>query len=174
MKQIGLALSVAACLALAAGPAWTADSTKAAEKPAVEPKVESKFHYVGETKCKTCHKAQYESWTATKHAKAWTALKPEEQKKAECMGCHMTGKTEADSMLVNVACEACHGPGSEYRKMNVMKDAKLAAANGLLPITEATCTRCHNKTAPTFKGFDFTKAKDPAMMGVHKHAEKKG
>ncbi|HWQ37065.1 MAG TPA: multiheme c-type cytochrome [Burkholderiales bacterium] len=131
---------------------------------------EKTFKYVGEKSCKTCHKVEYESWMTTKHANAWATLKPEDQKKPECAGCHMTGKTAADSMIVNVTCEACHGPGSEYKSMKNMKDPKLAAAAGLLPVTEATCVQCHNKNSPTFKGFDFAKALE---AGVHKRTEKK-
>jgi RecJ-like exonuclease len=169
-------LATVACVALVATLAWSQDSSKAGAAPAAtaksEAKAAAKHQYVGEKKCKMCHKEQYDSWATTKHAKAWASLKPEEQKKAECVACHTTGKTATDSLLVNISCESCHGPGSEYKAMDKMKDPKLAAEAGLLPITEATCTRCHNKKSPTFKGFDFAKAKDPAAGGVHKHAVK--
>jgi hypothetical protein len=175
MKRIGMLLAIVACVALVTAPAWSQDSSKAGASPAAtaksDAKVAAKHQYVGEKKC-VCHKEPYDSWATTKHAKAWAALKPEEQKKADCVGCHTTGKTATDSMLVNVACEACHGPGGDYKAINKMKDPKLAAEAGLLPITEATCTRCHNKKSPTFKSFDFAKAKDPAAGGVHKHAVK--
>jgi hypothetical protein len=131
---------------------------------------EKHFKYVGEKACKTCHKAQYDSWATTKHANAWATLKPEDQKKAECMGCHMTGKTAADSMIVNVTCESCHGPGSEYKSMKTMKDHALAVAAGVLTPNEATCTQCHNKNSPTFKEFKFAEA---IKTGVHVHPEKK-
>ncbi len=130
---------------------------------------EAHFKYVGEKSCKMCHKAEFESWSTTKHAQAWAALKLEEQKKPECAACHTTGKTATDSMLVNVACESCHGPGSDFKSMKVMKDAKLAAAAGLLPITEATCVRCHNKKSPNFKGFEFAAA---LKAGIHAHPVK--
>ena len=130
---------------------------------------EAKFQYVGEKSCKMCHKAQHESWLTTPHAKAWEVLKPEEQKNAECVECHSVGKTKADSLLVNVACEACHGPGSEYKAKKTMEDPKLAAAAGLLPITEATCVRCHNKKSPTFKGFVYAEA---LKKGIHAHPPK--
>ena len=130
---------------------------------------EANFHYVGEKSCKMCHKAQYDSWLTTPHAKAWEKLKPEEQKNAECAGCHSVGKTKADSLLVNVACEACHGPGSEYKTKKTMEDPKLAAAAGLLPITEATCVRCHNKKSPTFKSFTYAEA---LKTGIHAHPPK--
>lgn len=134
---------------------------------------EKTFKYVGEKACKTCHKVEHESWLTLKHANAWAALKPEEQKKPECAGCHMTGKTAADSMIVNVTCEACHGPGSEYKSMKNMKDPKLAAAAGLLPVTEATCLQCHNKNSPTFKGFTFAEAMKTGMHKIKPKTETK-
>jgi hypothetical protein len=127
---------------------------------------ESSFHYVGEKKCKMCHKDQFKSWLETPHAKAWEALKPEEQKDPECAGCHSTGMNKDDSLLVNVGCEACHGPGSDYKKKKTMEDVKLAAAAGLLPITEATCVRCHNEKSPTFDGFKYEEA---LKTGIHAH-----
>jgi cytochrome c1 len=134
---------------------------------------EKTFKYVGEKACKTCHKVEHESWLTLKHANAWAALKPEEQAKPECASCHMTGKTAADSMIVNVSCEACHGPGSEYKSMKNMKDPKLAAAAGLLPVTEATCLQCHNKNSPTFKGFTFAEAMKTGMHKIKPKTETK-
>lgn len=150
------------------------DTAKAAEEPAPGKSdtlmwAEEHFEYIGDKKCKLCHKEQYESWSETPHAKAWASLSEEEQKNEECIGCHITGMTEDTTMLVNVGCEACHGPGSEYKSMKVMKDTKLSVENGLLPITEATCVRCHNKKSPTFKGFDYAEA---LKTGVHTHFEK--
>ncbi|MFZ1682490.1 MAG: multiheme c-type cytochrome [Candidatus Zixiibacteriota bacterium] len=130
----------------------------------------AKATFVGEKACKMCHKAQFDSWSKTKHATAFAALKPEEQKKAECTGCHMTGKTAADSAIVNVSCEACHGAGSEYKKPTIMSAAKfkadkaaqmkIAVEAGLVMPTEATCVNCHKKEGnPNFKEFDFAKSK---------------
>ncbi|OYW05246.1 MAG: hypothetical protein B7X11_02095 [Acidobacteria bacterium 37-65-4] len=72
---------------------------------------------VGAEKCKMCHKVQYESWAASKHA----AASPK------------------------VECETCHGPGSDYNKMSVMKDAAAAKAAGLILPTKADCAKCHGK-----------------------------
>lgn len=132
------------------------DTTKWAEKH---------FKYVGDKACKTCHKVEHESWLASKHANAWNLLKAEDQAKPECASCHSTGKTAADSLLVGVGCESCHGPGSEYKSMKNMKDPALFAAAGGLPVTEKTCLQCHNKNSPTYKEFNFTEA---MKTGVHK------
>ena len=100
---------------------------------------EKTFKYVGEKSCKACHKVEFDSWLTTPHANAWSVLKPEEQKNPACASCHSTGKTAADSLLVNVTCESCHGPGSEYKSMKTMKDHALSVAAGVLPVSEKTC-----------------------------------
>jgi hypothetical protein len=98
--------------------------------------------YVGADKCKMCHKVQYNSWLETSHAKALDAAKASTDPAfgAECLGCHATNKDEA---LAGVQCEACHGPGSDYKKMSVMKDQAAAVANGLIIPSQATCDGCH-------------------------------
>jgi hypothetical protein len=169
MKKYIMSALVLLVVAAFAATTRAAEPVKAPGKPDTLKWAEAHFKYVGESKCKMCHKQEYESWAITSHAKAWAALKPEEQKKPGCMECHITGRTATDSLLVNVTCEACHGPGSEYKAQSKMKDPKLAAAAGLLPITEATCLRCHNAASPTFKGFEYAKAK---VIGVHKHFPK--
>ena len=55
-------------------------------------------------------------------------------------------------------CEACHGPGGDYKAMNVMKDKALAVAAGMIVPDEKTCLKCHNAESPTFKSFDFKTA----------------
>ena len=92
---------------------------------------------VGAEKCKMCHKIQYDSWAASKHA----AQNPK------------------------VECETCHGPGSDYMKISVMKDVAAAKAAGLILPTKADCGKCHGK------------AKVPAMTDdlfakVHAHKAK--
>ena len=108
--------------------------------------------YIGADKCKLCHKIEYTSWAATKHAKAFDSLKPEDRAKKECVECHVTGgKTE----MPGVQCEACHGPGSQYKTISIMKDKQKAIAAGLVIPTEKNCVQCHNKKSPNFKGFNF-------------------
>jgi hypothetical protein len=98
--------------------------------------------YVGADKCKMCHKVQYNSWTETIHAKATDAAKGSTDPafEAKCLGCHATNSDEA---LAGVQCEACHGPGADYKKMSIMKDRDSAVANGLVIPTQATCDGCH-------------------------------
>ncbi len=167
-----LALGIGNLLAQDTTKPEAKDTTTMAPKDTTKKAEEPKHEYVGAKKCKICHKAEYDSWLTTKHAQAWGALKPEEQKNAECAGCHSTGTTATGELLEGVQCEACHGAGNDYRKTKIMKDIKLAMENGLVMPTAETCETCHNKKSPTFKGFDFEKmVVNPA--GVHAHPEKK-
>ncbi len=98
--------------------------------------------YVGAAKCKMCHKVQYSSWEATSHAKATEAAKASTDPAftSDCLKCHATNASED---LPGVQCEACHGPGADFKKMSVMKDLEAAKANGLVVPTQATCDGCH-------------------------------
>jgi len=142
--------------------------------------------YVGSSKCKACHNsdksgAQFKKWSSEKHSKAYTDLKTDNaKKKAEAMGvkdpltdekcltCHTTAfgaKNVADSYKIDegVGCEACHGPGSLYRKNKVMKDQKAAVAAGMIIPDEKTCKNCHKADTKghdgTFKDFKTEYAK---------------
>lgn len=146
----------------------TAEEGAKEEKKAEEKAV--KHEYVGADKCKTCHKKDetHPSWLKTKHATAFEALTEEQKKDKSCVGCHTTGTTAAGELLVGVQCEACHGPGSDYKSMKIMKDEKLAMENGLLIPDAKTCAKCHNENVPeefrSKEKFDFEKMK---AKGVH-------
>jgi hypothetical protein len=72
---------------------------------------------VGAAACKMCHKIQYASWAESAHAKRNPPLD----------------------------CEACHGPGSEYKPIPVMKDPAKAKAAGLVQPSAAFCATCHKR-----------------------------
>ena len=141
--------------------------------------------YIGSNRCaKMCHKTekrgkQYQIWQKSKHAGAFKRLATDSskdvakkvkvagdpQKAPECLRCHVTAfevkKELVDSTCTyneGVGCEACHGPGSEYRKLNNMKNHDLAVAAGLWEQKETICKKCHNKESPTYKPFDFKEA----------------
>ncbi len=94
------------------------------------------------------------------------------------MACHSTGTTAKGERLTGVQCEVCHGPGSDYKKMSIMKDREQAVANGLLIPDEKTCLACHNENVPeefrSKEKFDYEKMK---AAGIHvlatKEADKK-
>lgn len=72
---------------------------------------------VGVAACKMCHKVQYASWAESAHAKRNPPLD----------------------------CEACHGAGSEYKPMPIMKDHAKAQAAGLVQPSAAFCATCHKR-----------------------------
>ncbi len=139
--------------------------------------------YVGEKKCKMCHKLekygnQQEVWENSLHSKAFETLgtaKAKEaakklgiddpQKSEKCLRCHVAGydapaeeKAATYSMEEGVSCEACHGPGSDYKKMKVMKDKDAAIAAGLIMPKEKTCKKCHTPEGNEFyKEFNYEK-----------------
>ncbi|MBI5365446.1 MAG: cytochrome C554 [Planctomycetes bacterium] len=154
---------------------WLHSEVKAEpEKPA--------HNYVGVDKCKVCHKSeakgnQHGKWLESKHSKAYATLASEESKKVakekgiadpqkapECLRCHTTAFGVAAEALgekfkveEGVQCEACHGPGADYQKKEIMKDVEKAKAAGMTLPDEKVCTKCHNKDSPFYKEFDFKK-----------------
>ncbi len=142
---------------------------------------EGNHKYVGVKKCAMCHKSesrgnQYGQWVSTKHSKAYEDLASpaglETAKKAgvtgnpqeapQCLKCHVTGYGQDAGLFAEgfvkadgVQCESCHGAGSDYLPILVMKDkAKAIDAGLIIPIKEG-CVKCHNSESPNFTGFDF-------------------
>ncbi len=127
--------------------------------------------YVGAKKCKMCHKVQYTSWESTHHAQATDAAKKGVEGRAyeaACLKCHATN---ADENLPGVQCEACHGPGSDYKKMSIMKDLEKAMANGLLEVTQSTCDGCHTGDDHSKKVNFAEKVNDHTAIHEFKNAE---
>jgi hypothetical protein len=171
MKKIAVVLMV---IGLAA---FLMVSVSVAQEKAA-PKVEHK--YVGDAKCKMCHNSpakgeQFKKWSESPHAKAFTTLatpealeigkklgieKPQESDK--CLVCHVTAfsapasvKDATFSNADGVQCETCHGAGSDYKDMKIMKDHAAAVAAGLNVPDEKLCVTCHNEKSPTYKKFVF-------------------
>jgi cytochrome c peroxidase len=139
--------------------------------------------YMGVRNCSMCHKGEakgkmFEIWQASKHAGAYkTLLTPEAKKIAEkkglkksagespeCLKCHVTAHG-VDAKLLDakfdmkdgIGCESCHGPGSEYKAMGIMKDRAKAVAAGLIigKDDEKLCKKCHNSESPTYAEFKY-------------------
>ena len=145
---------------------------------------QSKNKYVGANTCVgACHKSeeqgnQFVIWNESKHAKAYyTLLTPKADSIAlakgfttaavetpNCVKCHTLGVDIDESEFLGsfdlsqgVQCESCHGPGSEYKKLEVMKDPEQSMANGLIVHMEKEkfCVKCHNPESPTYFEFDY-------------------
>jgi hypothetical protein len=136
--------------------------------------------FVGAAKCKVCHMTEksgkaYPIWEKSAHSKAYATLATPEaaeiakklgidnaQKSDKCLVCHVTGfaadKASKDSTLTlaeGISCEACHGAGSDYKAMSIMKDEAKSIAAGMVVPNEKTCVTCHNEKSPTYKPFKF-------------------
>ena len=156
--------------------------------------------YVGVKMCSMCHKTdkqgkQFDIWQKSAHAEAYktlTTAKANEVAKAkglskpavespECLECH-TPALKVDAKLVDktydpkdgVQCESCHGAGSAYKNMAIMKSQDKAVAAGLVvykdnAAIEKFCKTCHNEKSPSYKPFKFEEA-----WGKIKHPVPKG
>jgi len=135
------------------------------------------FTYVGAQKCKICHQSekqglQFPTWEKSNHSQSFIALSSEKaqsiakeiglQNPAEspkCLICHAPLFEKAPEIEAEgVTCEVCHGPGSEYKKLNIMKDKELAIKNGLfvygsVEAIKNHCANCHENAHE--KSFDF-------------------
>jgi cytochrome c554/c'-like protein len=110
--------------------------------------------YVKVENCKSCHEEAYQVWEGSKHATAFKILEDKHQDyNPDCVGCHTTGfrrptgfvNARSSADLMNVQCEACHGPGKDHPE----KVGKGYGAAGL-----DTCQGCH--TADNSPDFDPT------------------
>lgn len=148
---------------------------------------QNKFKYVGAKTCMPCHMtpksgAAYKIWQGTAHSKAFATLATpaaleiakkkgiaDPQKDEKCVKCHDTAFGAAAAQLAptfkageGVGCEVCHGPGSDYKAMQVMKDIDTGKIKGetvgLVKPDEKACVKCHNSESPTFKEFKFAEA----------------
>jgi len=130
--------------------------------------------YVGSKAC-GCHKAHYSDWKLSVHGRAYETLKPGNKKRAKlkanldpdkdytkdekCLKCHTTGYRKNGGFKnikktpdrINVGCESCHGPASEYifqhEGSSTAFNRGRAKAYGQTYGSEnpAVCTKCHNR-----------------------------
>lgn len=145
---------------------------------------EESLKYVGADNCKMCHTSdlagrQYPAWRMDKHSIAfWSLSSPQALQLAkklkltvepahnpQCLKCHTTAYDQSASKFFwtfkvedGVQCETCHGPGSNYSKLEAMMDAAKARTAGLIDSDEKLCRSCHNPDSPNFKGFDYKTA----------------
>ncbi|MCH8156367.1 MAG: hypothetical protein IID18_01215 [Nitrospinae bacterium] len=111
--------------------------------------------YATEQTCRTCHPAEHEIWSGSRHGRAYETLsRVNKAFDPECLKCHVTGLDRAGGFisevdtpeLKNVQCEMCHGPGLEHAKNPQAGFGKNA---------RQACKLCHVKNhSPRF---DFSK-----------------
>lgn len=101
--------------------------------------------YAGYNSCTACHRDIAGRWQQTRHARAFDSLETKGQQfNGECIVCHVTGVITGNEPylltlpenLLQVGCEACHGPGLAHAAApeSVHPQKKPAAA---------VCLRCH-------------------------------
>lgn len=125
------------------------------------------FTYVGVGKCKICHKSEKRGkqsliWEESKHSKSSVALQSEKAKEVaqeqgvenpiespKCLKCHSPLFEKAPELKEEgVTCEVCHGPGSAYKKLSIMKSREESVKNGRTvcdtpEIKKELCLTCH-------------------------------
>ena len=130
--------------------------------------------YVGSARCEPCHEDIYIKWQKTRHGKAWKPLReasPPRTADPECVACHVVGwnvehftpyvsgflSAKETPNLMNVGCEACHGPGTKHIAAELGKDTKLQAQFrktcrvSLEEAKKTLCVTCHDlDNSPNF------------------------
>ncbi len=77
----------------------------------------------------------------------------------ECLKCHAPlFEKAAELKEEGVSCEVCHGPGSAYKKLSIMKNREESLKNGLIvydspEAIKKQCSSCHENAHG--KSFDF-------------------
>jgi len=113
------------------------------------PGVRAAASYVGSEKCLTCHQNAAASWKASAHSHAFTALVARKaDADPKCVACHTIGfesasgyrREFADTKLVNVGCESCHGPGSLHVRE---REGDTSVHFTFRPLDGGDCVKCH-------------------------------
>ena len=113
--------------------------------------MDSKDHFVGNSKCQTCHTADCQHYTSTKHSVAWETLENKfSHVDPYCQQCHTTGygskvgfvSIKQSPNLFDVGCESCHGPSSRHCEKPTIRTVYDARDQ---------CLQCHDReNSPLF------------------------
>ncbi|MDT8338118.1 MAG: cytochrome c family protein [Sulfurimonas sp.] len=119
------------------------------------------YNYVGNSKCRLCHRNFFIGRKKDPHDHAMESLIAlGEEKNSHCLMCHSTGHgmpsgfvdMEKTPRLANVQCEGCHGPGNVHialAKDKSRNETKKFTGGGFLAggdnpeIVRKLCTSCH-------------------------------
>jgi hypothetical protein len=165
---------------------WMVASAQEAAKAESKEAAKATYTYKGVKNCKMCHSnpktgSQYGVWEKTPHANAYASLATDEakakakelgiddpQKSDKCLKCHVTAypvmkdlANEKITLEEGVSCESCHGPGSGYSSIKVMKATyegtmKPESVGLNAKPDEKTCLHCHVPEGnPFYKEFKF-------------------
>jgi hypothetical protein len=112
--------------------------------------------FVGSPNCKGCHEAEFGIWETSSHAHAFKILEEKHQDyNPDCIACHTTGfrrptgfiNAKSTPDLMNVQCEACHGPGRDHPEKAVKEYGSVA---------QGFCVTCHTAdNSPDFEDASY-------------------
>ncbi|WP_187646848.1 cytochrome c family protein [Nitrosophilus labii] len=114
-----------------------------------------KYYFVGNTKCRLCHREFFIGRKKDKHDFAFKRLvETGHETNPKCLVCHTTGfgvptgfkSIEETPRLANVQCEGCHGPGSLHIKIarKTKKGGGFLASPDDPKVLKKMCNACHN------------------------------
>lgn len=113
------------------------------------PGVRTVAGYVGSARCVECHATAASVWRHSAHAHAFESLEARgADADPKCVGCHVEGfgtptgyrREFGTAKLVNVGCEACHGPGSLHVRM---VEGEAGIDFKFRPLGAGDCQTCH-------------------------------
>src|SRR5262245_16902004 len=178
-----------ACVTCHGNPAGGGELTEGGKAYAAKKKVPAESEarradYVGSGRCRSCHLAEHQSWSTTRHgsalanlaaadsaavaamaAKLKVKLTTPPEKTDACVVCHVTGMSlpggypgadsTAHANLSAVGCESCHGPGS----LHVSAPFSMKKTVIQRVPSAKLCMQCHTGvTSPAFD-YDSTRMK---------------
>ncbi len=116
--------------------------------------------YVGSATCAPCHATEHAWWRGHPHGRAYATLRERNKEfNLDCVGCHVTGYGQPggstvthnlEGALVDVGCEACHGPGAAH--------AKDPTIGMVVDPPESVCVACHNEEHSDLFAYEAYKA----------------
>jgi hypothetical protein len=119
----------------------------------------------GSAACLKCHTGDYNTWIASRHARAFASLQQSGfGADSQCQSCHTSGfgvaggfvsaRQSARSESAGVGCEMCHGPSAAHAKDPKKKTTAMAIVQ---------CVRCHNEE--NCAAFDYEKSWEKIRHG---------
>jgi len=123
--------------------------------------------YVGSDACRSCHAAEFETWSSSPHAHAVASLtENHSETNPECLRCHTTGLGKpggfvvetgvaASPDLARVGCESCHGPGGDHIGADAVKTGTIVSLGDKCDscVILQICGGCHDEVNDA--GFEF-------------------
>jgi hypothetical protein len=123
--------------------------------------------YVGSDACRSCHEAEYATWSKGPHAKALAALASKgKQDDQSCLTCHTTAYGRKGGFprgappaghpdLARVGCESCHGPGGRHVGKDAPRRGTIVSLGDKCDscVVLQICGSCHDEANDP--GFEF-------------------